>query len=85
MTKMKIASAMLRAIVAIGIASGGITSAIAQTGNSMGGMQMAPGSKMDMKDKKCPLKSRCIIRRLCIITRLQQSKTEIVAGRWISW
>lgn len=56
MTKMKIASAMLRAIVAIGIASGGITSAIAQTGNSMGGMQMAPGSKMDMKDKKMSVK-----------------------------
>jgi hypothetical protein len=56
MTKVKIASAMLRAVVAIGIASGGITSAIAQTGNSMRGIQMAPGSKMDMKDKKMSAK-----------------------------
>jgi hypothetical protein len=31
-------------------------SATAQMGNSMGGMKMAPGAKMDMKGRKMPAK-----------------------------
>jgi hypothetical protein len=54
MTIAKFATAMLRAAVTVGIAAAGITAATAQTDNSMGGMQMAPGSKMDMKGKKMP-------------------------------
>ncbi len=57
MTKLKFAGTALRVAVAIGIASGGMTAATAQTTNSMGGMQMAPGSKMDMKGKKMPAKT----------------------------
>lgn len=54
MTKLKFAGAVLRAAVAIGMASGGVAAASAQTGNTMGNMQMAPGSKMDMKTKATP-------------------------------
>ena len=61
MTNFKLTGTALRAAVAIGIAVGGITAATAQTSNSMGGMQMAPGSKMDMKApmpaKKAALRS----------------------------
>ena len=56
MTDLKFAGAALRAAVVIGIASGSMTAATAQTSNSMGGMQMAPGSKMDMKAKAMPAK-----------------------------
>lgn len=56
MTKVNFAGAVLRATVAIGFASGGITAATAHQTNSMGGMQMAPGSKMDMKGKHMDMK-----------------------------
>lgn len=56
MTKKQFAGAMLRVVAAIGIASGSIGAASAQSGNSMGGMQMAPGSKTAMTDKKAPAK-----------------------------
>ena len=49
MTNFKLTGTALRAAVAIGIAVGSMTAATAKTSNSMGGMQMAPGSKMDMK------------------------------------
>lgn len=52
MTKIKLAGAMLSAVVAIGIVGGGVTAATAQTGSPMGKMQIAPGSKMDMRGKK---------------------------------
>ena len=51
MTNFKLAGAALRAAVVIGFASGSMSAATAQTSNSLGGMQMAPGSKMDMKAK----------------------------------
>ena len=54
MTKLKWAGPVLRAVMAIGIASGGIAAATAQTNNSMAGMKMGPDSKMDMQDKKMP-------------------------------
>ena len=56
MTNLKCAGAVLRTVVAIGIASGGIAAATAQTNNSMAGMKMGPDSKMDMQDKKMPAK-----------------------------
>ena len=49
MTNFKLTGTTLRAAVAIGLTVGSISAATAQTSNSMGGMQMAPGSKMDMK------------------------------------
>jgi hypothetical protein len=52
MTNSKFAGAMLRAVVAFSIAGFGVSAASAQSDKSMGGMQMAPGSKMDMKTKK---------------------------------
>jgi hypothetical protein len=54
MTHLKLVGAALRAAVVFGIVSGSMSAAIAQTSGSMGGMQMAPGSKMDMK--KMPAK-----------------------------
>jgi hypothetical protein len=56
MTKVNFVGAVLRAAVAIGIASGGITAATAHQASTMGGMQMAPGSKMDMKGKPMDMK-----------------------------
>jgi hypothetical protein len=56
MVKMKFAGAMLRAAVALGIVGASVTAATAQMGNSMGGMKMAPGAKMDMKGRKMPAK-----------------------------
>lgn len=53
MTKIKFAGRLLQTVAAIGIATGGISAASAQSnGGSMAGMKMAPGSKMDMKSKK---------------------------------
>ena len=49
MANLTFAGAALRTIVAIGIVGGGIATATAQTTSPMGGMRMAPGSKMDMK------------------------------------
>lgn len=57
MTKLKFTSAVLRVMVATGIATAGFTAANAHAPNSMGGMQMAPGSKMDMKGMKMPAKN----------------------------
>jgi hypothetical protein len=56
MTNSKFAGAMLRAVVAFSVAGLGVSAASAQSDKSMGGMQMAPGSKMDMKAKKLPAK-----------------------------
>jgi hypothetical protein len=52
MTKFKFAKALLGTAVAIGIAGVGVTAASAQSGKAMGGMQMAPGAKMDMTGNK---------------------------------
>ena len=48
MTNSKLTGTALRAAVAIGFAVGSISAATAQTSNSMGGMKMPAGSKMDM-------------------------------------
>lgn len=56
MTRHQLAGTMLRMVLAIGLAGTGISAASAQTGNSVGAMQMAPGAKMDMKGKKMPAK-----------------------------
>lgn len=58
MTKFKFAGTALRAAVAIGIAGSGITAAMAHPGHTMGGMQMAPGSTMDMKADKMDMKGK---------------------------
>jgi hypothetical protein len=55
MKSSKFAGAMLRAVVAVSVAGLGVSAASAQD-KSMGGMQMAPGSKMEMKGNKMPAK-----------------------------
>lgn len=53
MARMKVARTMLHAAAAVGIATFGMGTASAQaTGNSMGGMQMSSGSKMNMNGRK---------------------------------
>ena len=56
MTNSKFAGTMLRAVVAFSVAGLVVSAASAQDDKSMGGMQMAPGSKMDMKGKKAATK-----------------------------
>ena len=54
MKSSKFAGAALRAVVAFSIASLSVSAASAQDNQAMGGMKMAPGSKMEMKGKKMP-------------------------------
>jgi hypothetical protein len=51
MKNLTLVGVALRATAAIALAASGVASATAQTSNSMGGMQMAPGSKMEMKGR----------------------------------
>jgi hypothetical protein len=58
MTHMKLASTALRAAVIVGLAIGGVSAATAHPTGTMGGMKMAPGSKMEMKgDEKTVTKT----------------------------
>jgi hypothetical protein len=52
MTNMKLASTALRAAVIVGLAVGGVSAATAHPTGTMGGMKMAPGSKMEMKGEE---------------------------------
>ena len=49
MTKLKSGAAALRTAMAIAIVGSGLSAASAQMSSSMGGMQMAPGSRVGMK------------------------------------